>query len=396
MYDWVKLKIGGINIDTTSGNSFCCTQFNGRPYFTYGVSTYNDFSRIYGLKFEGLIGLLALVGHEVRHVDGYGHVSCCGIPGGCDQTYDETNLSAYGIQYFLYRLFLNGGIALNLQCLDPPEARSIANGLLVTGNLYPSRFCDTKPATMTLPAVPGGVCMPGTIPHLNLQGIVNAGSFRATGDVPGGIVSLFGTGLAAGTTAASTVPLPTSLDGVSVTFNGMAAPLFAVTPAQINAQIPYEIAPSASTAVKAQVTVKGVAGFSYSFPVNSLGPGLFTFAQNQAIIQNEDYALNDAGHPAKAGSVITLYFTGTGQLDNAVATGAAAPSSPLSRVQGTTAVTIGGSAAAVLYSGLTPGAVGLAQANVRVPSLTTGSYPINLSIGGVSGNAALVFVAAAN
>ena len=84
MYDWVKLKIGGINIDTASGVSYCCTQFNGRPYFSYGVSTYTDFSRIFGMKFEGLIGLLALVGHEVRHVDGYSHVSCCGIPGGCD------------------------------------------------------------------------------------------------------------------------------------------------------------------------------------------------------------------------------------------------------------------------------------------------------------------------
>jgi hypothetical protein len=188
-------------------------------------------------------------------VDGYDHVSCCGINGGYDQTYDETNLSAYGIQYYLYRLFLNGGLNLNFQCLDPPRLKEIASGLLVTGNLYPERFCDIKPDKLIAPVVPGGACASGNIPHISIGGVVNAGSYLASGNVPGGIVSLFGTALSTSTTAASTVPLPTVLDDVSVEMNGKPVPLFVVTPGQINAQIPYEIAPAA--AVRAQVKAKG-------------------------------------------------------------------------------------------------------------------------------------------
>ena len=44
---------------------------------------------------------MALIGHESRQVDGYVHISCCGTPNGCDQTYNENDLSSYGIVYYL-------------------------------------------------------------------------------------------------------------------------------------------------------------------------------------------------------------------------------------------------------------------------------------------------------
>src|SRR5260370_26646348 len=68
MYDWVKSKIAGVNIDTTSGNSYCCASFGGKLFFAYGVLNYNDFSRTYGLRLERLIGLLPLFGHQGRRV----------------------------------------------------------------------------------------------------------------------------------------------------------------------------------------------------------------------------------------------------------------------------------------------------------------------------------------
>ena len=49
----------------------------------------------------------------------------------------------------------------------------------------------------------------------------------------GAIASLFGTQLAATTAHSSEQPLPTSLEGVSVTVNGEPAPLFVVSPLQI-------------------------------------------------------------------------------------------------------------------------------------------------------------------
>jgi uncharacterized protein (TIGR03437 family) len=46
----------------------------------------------------------------------------------------------------------------------------------------------------------------------------------------------------------------------------------------------------------------------------------------------------------------------------------------------------------VQYVGLAPGFVGLYQTNFTVPSLTAGSYPMVLTVGGVSSNAASVVV----
>ena len=77
-------------------------------------------------------------------------------------------------------------------------------------------------------------------PNVSENGVVNAASFAPFGQpghatAPGSIVSIFGTNFASSLASASTVPLSTSLGGVSVTFNSVAAPLFFVSSAQINA-----------------------------------------------------------------------------------------------------------------------------------------------------------------
>jgi uncharacterized protein (TIGR03437 family) len=53
-------------------------------------------------------------------------------------------------------------------------------------------------------------------------------------------------------------------------------------------------------------------------------------------------------------------------------------------------VTIGGQSADVLYAGLTPGSIGLAQANVVVPNVPGGDHPIVINVGGAASNAPLI------
>ena len=65
-----------------------------------------------------------------------------------------------------------------------------------------------------------------------------------------------------------------------------------------------------------------------------------------------------------------LYAVGLGAVTPAVASGAAAPASPVSRTQIPTSVTVGGVAATVLFSGLTPGYVGPYQINFQLASKT--------------------------
>ena len=74
-------------------------------------------------------------------------------------------------------------------------------------------------------------------PQLTAAGVVNAASY-AQPIAPGSIVSIFGTNLAPAPARADHTLLPTSLAGTSVTIGGIAAPLFYVSPGQINAQVP--------------------------------------------------------------------------------------------------------------------------------------------------------------
>jgi uncharacterized protein (TIGR03437 family) len=57
----------------------------------------------------------------------------------------------------------------------------------------------------------------------------------------GSVVSIFGSGLAASLLSGDTIPLSNNLNGVQVTFNGVNAPLYFVSPGQINAQVPWEL-----------------------------------------------------------------------------------------------------------------------------------------------------------
>src|SRR5580692_1060308 len=79
-------------------------------------------------------------------------------------------------------------------------------------------------------------------PSVSAGGVLNGASF-ATGQpvAPGSLVSIFGSDLASGTAAATSVPLSTSLGNVKVTFNNIAAPLNYVSGGQINAQVPFEL-----------------------------------------------------------------------------------------------------------------------------------------------------------
>ena len=81
----------------------------------------------------------------------------------------------------------------------------------------------------------------GQRPVIQTGGIQNAGSFVASNPPsvsPQMLVTIRGENLAVSTEIANVIPLPTSLAGTSVTFNGTLAPLLYVSPVQINAQVP--------------------------------------------------------------------------------------------------------------------------------------------------------------
>jgi uncharacterized protein (TIGR03437 family) len=240
-------------------------------------------------------------------------------------------------------------------------------------------------------------------PNLPENAVVNAASFVPFGqpghaNAPGSIVSIFGTSLASGVASASTVPLSTSLGGVSVTFNGTPAPLFFVGPSQINAQLPAGLSGNQAT-----IVVSNSAGSSAAktIQIGSFSPGIFTVAgtgigQGWVVFANSieiaapvgAFEPNFHSHPAKADDILTVFANGLGPVTPPVADG----QNTLDGLRQTSTrpvVTVGGVAAPdgnILFSGLAPQFVALYQINFRMPAgvAAGGSVPIQISMGGVT------------
>jgi uncharacterized protein (TIGR03437 family) len=249
----------------------------------------------------------------------------------------------------------------------------------------------------------------GGAPFLPRDSIVNAASLAPSSiPSPGSIVSLFGSNFASTLRVAESAVLPTSLDGVSVTFNGVPAPLYFVAPGQINAQVPFEISGS-----NAEVRVRNAQGESEvrSLVLSVVSPALYTLNQsgggqaiavfaNSATLAAPRGATSDS-RPARAGDVLTLYANGLGAVTPSIASGVNScggacrtdgANLQIRRVVTAPAISIGGTRIPdqnVLFAGLAPEFVGLYQINVLLPSgLPVGSaVPIVLGQGSVASRA---------
>jgi uncharacterized protein (TIGR03437 family) len=207
---------------------------------------------------------------------------------------------------------------------------------------------------------------------------------------PGALATVFGTNLADSTESATTVPLPKSMAGATVYVNSAAVPLLYVSETQINFQVPSSVA--AGTA-SLYVSRDGGTSATFQVTVVSSAPGIFQTSSNQAIAQNAvDFSLNSTTNPVASGAVLVVYLSGQGAVNHPVNDGSATPASPLATATATATAIIGGVNATVQFLGLTPGFVGLAQANILVPSLATASYPLVLTVGGYLSSSAMVSV----
>ncbi len=182
LYDWMKSRIGGINI-VKGGTSYCCEYYGptlhvpppppppGQPppqpppppwnynkYIFIAVAEQDAQNRDFDRTWYGISGNIGLYAHEVRHVDGFSHASCCGIEGGCDERFDLRALSPYGLQWWLQRLWLNGTINVGVSCLPPVEAQALTRSLVADLNFGAARFCAPKPPQTIAPPAPFGRC----------------------------------------------------------------------------------------------------------------------------------------------------------------------------------------------------------------------------------------------
>jgi uncharacterized protein (TIGR03437 family) len=111
--------------------------------------------------------------------------------------------------------------------------------------------------------------------------VLNTASFSAAVS-PGSWVSIFGANFANATMNAQSVPLPTSLGGVTVKVGSLPALIRYVSPRQIDALIPLEATIPANTVVSLTITSSDGSS-AYDVRLSRNAPGIFTQVTDEGI-----------------------------------------------------------------------------------------------------------------
>lgn len=269
-----------------------------------------------------------------------------------------------------------------------------------------------------------------TLPLAGIDALVSNASFGSPGTAaPGSIVSIFASGL--GSTNQTTGFPSSDFQGVQVTFNGTAAPLFhlvaSANPQQIDLLVPEEL-PTSGT-VNVQLSTPTGVNPDYVLNMAPAVPALYrlpdpsdqtrlnviaqfansawlalpastTAALGLPACSSSINVLTWCGQPATAGDYLVIYATGLGvttpngsSSGTPLATGTIPPAdgSVLYETPTKPTVTIGGIPATVLYSGLAPGFPGEYQVDVQVPSgVANGDdTPVVITMAGLSDTATI-------
>jgi uncharacterized protein (TIGR03437 family) len=246
---------------------------------------------------------------------------------------------------------------------------------------------------------------PGGTPLMRIFGIADAAYGPLLGRiVPGELISIYGPHIGPAkpvTAVASSGFLPTSLAGVQVLVNGVAVPLLYVSDSQINAVAPQAASPNSSVTV--QIVSSSVTSPIFPATVMAADPQVFQNPVGTAAAINQDDTLNSAANPAKAGSIVSIWATGTGSiyprpLDGQISTAAQdydCCQIGASVVRSSNFVPVPTPAPVVLYAGAAPGMVaGIVQINFQIPPYigTPGTLGFSVFASGQSSSTVGIYV----
>jgi uncharacterized protein (TIGR03437 family) len=223
--------------------------------------------------------------------------------------------------------------------------------------LAPGRYTGQ----VTVRALGQSLAIPVTavIPRLgsapSIGSIVNAASAAGGAIAPGELVTIRGSLFAYQCRYCAS---PDTSNPLTVYLNGAAAKVLSATTSQVLVAVPTELAGQDSVTLELR---DGNQSATVGIPLAPAAPGIFTLdssGQGQAAALNADNSINSATNPARRGSVVQLFLTGSGT--------------------GPVTVTLGGVPAQTTFAGQAPGAVdGLYQVNVVVPpALASSSVPL--------------------
>ena len=266
------------------------------------------------------------------------------------------------------------------------------------GNLYIADTRNNRIRRVRPPAMP---------PSISAGGVVLASGTPLVNRIsPNALISVFGREFAGTQTLNPVIDadggIAVNLAATCLQIGGKRAPLFVVTPGQINAQVPHDLAPGAAalTVTRGCGTANEQRSAAASATVAAVSPAFFNFVSNPNG-RNPVVALHGGGPgfvgtpgllpgveftPAAPGEVVTLYGTGFGATEPALETGEI-PSRAVD-LANAVSFTFGGIAvppADILYKGAAPGLAGVYQFALRLPSnLPAGNATVTATVQGVS------------
>ena len=243
----------------------------------------------------------------------------------------------------------------------------------------------TTPGAFQTTASNSGCCYHGFVVKIGGLTVTLAPAGQIEPVAAESIISVYGTELATGTVVATTVPVPISLDGNTVTVtdsDGIArqAPLYFVSPSQINFEIPTGTAMGTAT-----VTIQNQNGTTQSavIQIGSVSPGIFELNGSGLVAAWVLPVISGAQQPllpvwqVVAGGVVPLAVSlgpsteqiylemyGTGIRNAKVVT-----------------VTVGGLSVPMLYAGAAPGYAGEDQVNIGpLPAALAGQGSVKIIV----------------
>lgn len=227
-----------------------------------------------------------------------------------------------------------------------------------------------------------------TAPCYSTASVVNSATSQPV-LAPNGMATIYGTFLSFSTASLSSadaqgglLPVQLAGTGVTVVVDGLAAPVWYVSPSQVNFLVPGGLRPGRN--VDVWLSRDGKAGPIVSVRLAAESPGLFAADPETVIAVKLDGSLVKMGQPARSGESVILFATGLGATTpdtpyRQVPRGAAS----LSRLSDFRILLNGLAVGAenIGYAGVAPGFAGLYQINFTVPAEAPGNPEIRIAIG---------------
>jgi len=299
---------------------------------------------------------------------------------------------------FAMRINSQDGSVLGTRILTGTELMQISLAVDAQGNIYVAGLTGLPDVALTSgvrfsnaaaqPTVPGTFLVRTDLSSSPIGCVADSSSSAPNGPVaPGQLITLFGNGLGPAdpvVAPAGAPSVPVSLGGVSVTFDGIAAPLLYVSSTQVNVQVPFEIKDGISTQM--QLSFNGTPVDSRFFAVAPMNPSVFVVYSQpgcsggpEAVALNQDGSLNSCTNPAKAGSEVSFFMNGIGTAAGNQVTGSiTATSSP---IDASFALLTGTGSFQLDAASDSVGSIsGTGQIQVHIPDTVLGAMPLELAL----------------